>query len=105
MIREADDRRIVSIYCPFGKSGKSQFFKWMSVNRPKDIGRIGYGTASQLKSSITNIGIGARPIWLIDLARAKTKDQSQTDLLSTIEDLKGGTGTDLVNAYILIHLM
>ena len=88
-IREADERKIISLYCPYGKSGKSQFFKWLSVNRQKDIGRIGYGTASQLKSSITNIG--PRPIWLIDLARAKTKDQSQTDLLSTVEDLKGGT--------------
>lgn len=56
------------------------------MNRQKDIRRIGYRTASKLKNSITNIGI-----WLIDLARPKTKDQSQIDLFSTVEDIKGGT--------------
>ena len=52
------------------------------------VGRISYGTASQLKSSMVNMG--TKRIYIIDLARSLGKNDSQSDLLSAIEDLKSG---------------
>lgn len=88
-IKPADERIITQLYDPVGNSGKSQFFKFLTVRRLNDIGRISYGTTSQLKSSMINIG--PKPIWIIDLPRSKTyRGQAEQELLSALEDLKSG---------------
>lgn len=52
------------------------------------MGRISYRSASQIKSSIINMG--TKKIYIIDLARSKGRNDSEADLLSAIEDLKSG---------------
>lgn len=69
-------------------SGKSSFFKWLFVNHPNAIDRIGYRSASQLRSSVTNLG--RKEIYIIDLTRVKGRDDKEEDLLSIIEDIKSG---------------
>jgi hypothetical protein len=83
-----DPRRIISIVDFTGASGKSSFFKWLYVNHPNDIGRIGYGTSAQLRSSVTNIG--PKQLYIIDLSRSKGKGDKEEDLLSILEDIKSG---------------
>jgi hypothetical protein len=86
--QKPDPRHILSIIDETGNSGKSSFFKWLYYNNPNTIGRIGYGSASQLRSCLTNIG--EKNLYIIDLARTKGRYDSEEDLLSALEDLKSG---------------
>lgn len=85
-------RQIISIVDTKGNSGKSSFFKWLYYNHPNSIGRMGYGSASQLRSGSVNLG--KKNLYIIDLARSKSKDDRQEDLLSVLEDLKSGLITN-----------
>jgi len=85
-------RHIYSLIDIKGNSGKSSFFKWLFCKYPNNIGRIGYGTAAQLRSSAVNIG--TKKLYVIDLARSKSKEDKQEDLLSVLEDLKNGLLTN-----------
>lgn len=87
-IQQADPRKIISIIDKVGNTGKSSFFKYLYFNHPEDIGRISYGTASQLRSSLINIG--PKKIYIIDLTRSRSQYDKQEDLLSAVEDLKSG---------------
>jgi hypothetical protein len=87
-LKKPDDRTIVVIVDFDGNSGKTSFFKYLYVNDPINIGRITYGTASQLRSAAINIG--KKGLYIIDLARTKGINDKQEDLLSVIEDLKSG---------------
>ena len=87
-VREADPRQIITIYDKEGYSGKSSFFKYLYFKYPNEIGRITYGTSSQLRSSLTNMGI--KKIYIIDLTRSKSTYDKPDDLISAIEDLKNG---------------
>jgi len=91
VIKPARDREIIALYDEKGNSGKSSFFKYLYYNHAEDIGRITYGTASQLRASLINIG--RKKIYIIDLARSKSKNDNEIDLLSAIEDLKNGLVT------------
>ena len=86
--KEPDPRHIISVIDETGNSGKSSFFKWLYYNNPNTIGRIGYGSGAQLRSSLTNIG--EKNLYIMDLATAKGKYDSEEDLLSALEDLKSG---------------
>lgn len=90
--KKPDPRKIISLIDIEGNSGKSSFFKWMFFKYPDKIGRIGYGSASQLRSSVVNIG--KKDLYVIDLARSKSKNDKEEDLLSVIEDLKSGLVTN-----------
>lgn len=88
-IKEPDPRAIISLVDFQGGSGKSSFFKYLYTNdESKDIGRAGYGTAQQLRSALINQG--PKRIYIIDLSRAKSKYDTQEDLLSILEDCKSG---------------
>lgn len=91
--KKPDTRKIISLVDKKGNSGKSSFFKWLYFKHAEDIGRIGYGSASQLRSSAVNIG--KKKLYIIDLARSKSRDDKEEDLLSVLEDLKSGL---IVNA-------
>ena len=90
--REPDPRKIISLVDKEGNSGKSSFFKWLFFNHPETIGRIGYGSASQLRSSAVNMG--KKKLYIVDLARSKSKNDKEEDLLSVLEDLKSGLVTN-----------
>ena len=92
VFKKPDPRHIVSLVDKKGNSGKSSFFKWIFYKYPKNIGRIGYGSASQLRSSVVNIG--RKDLYIIDLSRSKSKNDRQEDLLSVLEDLKSGLVTN-----------
>lgn len=88
-IKQPNLRTIISIVDRRGNSGKSTFFKYMLAKEfPNDIARIGYGSASQLRPSVTNIG--PKKIYIIDLPRSKSKQDREEDLLSILEDIKIG---------------
>ena len=87
-IREPDPRQILHLYDPDGNSGKSSFFKYLFYKNPDDIGRIGYGSTSQLRSSIGVIGI--KKIYIVDLSRAKGVYDREEDLLAVIDEIKTG---------------
>jgi hypothetical protein len=90
--KKPDPRHILSLVDKKGNTGKSSFFKWLYYKYPKNIGRIGYGSASQLRSSVVNIG--KKELYIIDLSRSKSKNDRQEDLLSVLEDLKSGLVTN-----------
>jgi hypothetical protein len=92
--KQADPRKIISLVDQKGNSGKSSFFKWLFYKNPDTIGRIGYGSASQLRSSAVNLG--KKDLYVVDLARSKSKDDRQEDLLSVLEDLKSGLVTNVM---------
>ena len=83
-----DDREIIHLIDFKGNSGKSSFWKYLYVTKKGLIGRMTYGTASQLRSQI--IKIGSKPIYIIDLTRTKGTNDREEDLLSLIEDAKSG---------------
>ena len=83
-----DDREIINLIDYAGNSGKSSFWKYLYVNHRDKIGRISYGSASQLRSQSTKIG--KKPIFIIDLSRTKGFNDKEEDLLSVIGDLKNG---------------
>jgi hypothetical protein len=86
--RQPDGRKIISIIDKTGNNGKSSFYKFLFFHHAEFIGRIGYGSASQLRSSCVNIG--KKNVYIIDLARSKSKNDKEEDLLSVLEDLKTG---------------
>jgi len=92
VFKEPHPRHIINIVDKKGNSGKSSFFKYLFYQFPEDIGRLGYGSTSQLKSSVVNIG--KKKLYIVDLARSKGKQDSQEDLLAVLEDLKSGLITN-----------
>lgn len=87
-IQQADDRSIISLVDFRGNSGKSSFFKWLFLQNSESIGRITYGSSSQLRSIITKAN--PKKLYIIDLPRTKGRNDNDIDLLSAIENLKSG---------------
>lgn len=87
-IKQADDRKIVSIIDTDGKKGKSFFLKWLCYGYPKQFLKLGYGTASQLRSGVLNNG--PKRCYFIDLPRTQGFYDKKTDLLSVVEEIKNG---------------
>lgn len=73
------------IFDPTGCTGKSKFLKWVCVNRPEEVAKVTFGTASQLRSAI--ISAGSRKCYFLDLPRTSSSDDS---ILGVIEDIKNG---------------
>jgi len=88
VIKDADPRKITNILDYTGFSGKSIFFKWLSHNFKKQIGVLGYGTASQLRTRACKLG--ARKLYLIDLSRSQGANDNQFDLMANLEEVKNG---------------
>jgi hypothetical protein len=89
-IKEPDIRKIIHIVDPLGKAGKSSMLKLFMLKSSKDIGRLTYGSAAQLRSAVTKQN--SKLIYIIDLPRSRGKDEKngQADLLACLEDLKTG---------------
>lgn len=87
-IREPDPRKIIALYDKDGNAGKSSFFKYLYYHHSDEIGRLTYGTSSQLRSAL--VTIGPKKIYIIDLTRSEGRQASNVDFLSVIEDLKTG---------------
>lgn len=99
--KPSNDREILSIVDPIGRHGKSKFVKYLCESMSNDIAKISFGSAQQLRSSITKIG--SRKIYLIDLPRTQGSDDSYTEIFSVFEDVKnGGVTSVLFGNYRLI---
>lgn len=85
---EISDRKIIMLYDPIGACGKSSYFKYLLFKYPNEIAAVSYGTTSQLKSAVVNIG--PKKVFLIDLPRAKGRNDSEVELLSILEQIKNG---------------
>ena len=68
-----------------------------------DIAKIYFGSAQQLRSSITKIG--SRKIYLIDLPRTKGSDDSHTEIFSVFEEVKNGNTTSVLFGSYQVLLM
>jgi hypothetical protein len=87
-VKVPDDREIISIIDYEGKSGKSSWYKFLFCQDPKSIGRLVYGSASQLRSAAINNG--EKKIYIIDLSRTKGKEDSEKEILAVCEEIKSG---------------
>jgi hypothetical protein len=88
LFKRPDDRKIYWIQDKVGATGKSKFVKWIYVNRPDEVVKITYGSPSQLKTSLINIG--PKKLYFLDLPRTKGKDEDIANLMAVVEDLKNG---------------
>lgn len=86
-IKDPDDREIIWIFDPIGNSGKSKFVKYL-CSASNNVVKITFGTAPQLRSAI--ISIGMRKVYIIDMPRTLSEEDSLPSLISTLEDLKNG---------------
>lgn len=84
---EPDDRTIHVLYDSSGKSGKSKLVKYLCVTY-KDVIKISFGSASQLRSAVATAG--PYKMYIIDIPRTLGADDSMSSLFSTIEDIKNG---------------
>jgi hypothetical protein len=87
-IKKADTRQIVSIIDRDGKKGKSTFLKWLAFKYPTECLKIGYGSASQLRTAVVNNR--PRKIYFIDLPRTPGKKDKMEDLISAVKEIKNG---------------
>jgi hypothetical protein len=87
-IKQADDRKIVSIIDTDGKKGKSFFLKWLCYWYPKQFLKLGCGTASQLRSGV--IRNGPKRAYFIDLPWTQGSDNRMCNLISMVEEVKNG---------------
>lgn len=86
-IKDASDRQIVWVTDTKGNTGKSKLVKYL-CSVYNDIVKISFGTAPQLRSAIISIGI--KKVYIVDMPRTKSPEDSVESLISTLEDLKNG---------------
>lgn len=88
IFRKSVSREIISMVDFVGNSGKSTFWKWILDKYKGDVATIPYGSASQLRSRIVNLG--PKKLYIIDLPRTSGRNDSKDDILSVIEEIKSG---------------
>ena len=86
--RKSSNREIISIVDFVGNSGKSTFWKWILDKYKGEVATIPYGSASQLRSRIVNLG--PKKLYIIDLPRTSGRNDNKEDILSVIEEIKSG---------------
>jgi hypothetical protein len=72
---------------PVGNHGKSLLVKYFCFNYP-EIVKVSFGTAPQLRSSLTQLG--ARKVYIIDIPRTLAKEDSMASVINVLEDLLNG---------------
>lgn len=87
IIKHPNDRTIIWITDTEGCTGKSKLVKYLCTNYDS-IAKLSFGTANQLRSSVTQLG--KRIVYIIDIPRTLGHDDSMNDVISVIEDLKNG---------------
>lgn len=85
--KKADDRRVTWIYNEAGNAGKSCFFKYLEWKHP-DVEGVPLGTATQIKTYVADDK--AKRAYLLDLPRCQGTQESQRDVFSALEAIKGG---------------
>ena len=99
--KEADElrgRNVISIHDAKGKSGKSQFAKWLRVGQKELVVRkLPVASVQQLNSAVYLITKNLQvDVFIIDITRSLGKDQTFKDLFSALEDVINGYVTDVM---------
>lgn len=82
-----DDRTIIWVNDPIGKSGKSKLVKYLFMNY-SNVTEISFGSSNQLRTAL--IALGRKTCYFIDIPRTIGPEDSLATMLSVIEKLKGG---------------
>lgn len=83
---DPDDRDVIWVYDPVGKTGKSKFLKYMGYHHKAVT--MSYGQCKDLINLVSkNMG---RTMYLFNLTRVKPEEFSKNDLFATIESIKDG---------------
>lgn len=80
-------RTIYWIYDPYGNSGKSVFTKWLRMRYDNNT-KIGFGSATQLRTAI--VVKPPQKMYIIDIPRTLSSDDSMATLYSVAEELLNG---------------
>jgi len=88
IITKPDDRSINVIVDEHGNSGKSKFVKYLCYNYEKDICKLAFGTAQQLRSAV--ISAGRKKVYILDIPRTLGLSDNIYDIISVVEDIKNG---------------
>jgi len=86
--KKADDRTILAIVDIHGNSGKSKLTKYLCYKHEKDVIKVAFGTAQQLRSAV--ISAGAKKVYILDIPRTLGLTDDITDIVSVVEDIKNG---------------
>ena len=90
----SDYRTVVWVKDKNGNVGKSKFVKWFCFNFPDDVCRITFGSPSQLRNSMINVG--AKKVYFVDIPRTRGSEDSLPTLISILEDIKNGFVTGVM---------
>lgn len=97
-IKPAPFRKIHLILDNVGVTGKSTWAKWISnISKKGDVFELGHATSSQIKARVCKHYLqngGAAKIYIIDLPRAKSRYDSDSDLILSLESIKNGMVSD-----------
>lgn len=88
VITRPDDRTINVIVDEHGNSGKSKLVKYLCYNYEKDICKLAFGTAQQLRSAV--ISAGRKQVYILDIPRTLGLSDNIYDIISVVEDIKNG---------------
>lgn len=89
LIRTADDRRIIWITDTSGNNGKSKLVKYLVVKYSKDVTKLPFGTAAQIRAFVCSVGV--KKVYFIDIPRTLPLAEKDYDnFISVIEDIKNG---------------
>lgn len=85
--KPADDRSIIWITDPIGKSGKSTFCKYLRYTYDHNY-KVPWGSATQIRTSI--VEKGPQSLYILDVPRTLGEGDSMSSFFSVIEDTKNG---------------
>lgn len=99
--KEAEElrgRNVISVHDSVGKSGKSQFVKWLRVGQKKLVVRkLPVASVQQLNSAVYLITKELNvDVFVIDITRSLGKEQTFQDLFSALEDVVNGFTVDVM---------
>lgn len=97
-IEELRGRNIISVHDSIGKSGKSQFAKWLRVGQKKlTVRKLPVASVQQLNSAVYLITKNEHiDVFIIDITRSLGKEQTFQDLFSALEDVLNGYVVDVM---------
>lgn len=84
---QADDRSINWVVNVTGCAGKSKLMKYLRFNK-FDMCRVPLGSATQIKTSV--IAKGEHSVYMVDLPRVRGGDERQSEIFSSLEEIKNG---------------
>lgn len=91
-------RNVITVHDFQGKSGKSQFVKWLRVGQKQLVARkLPVASVQQLNSAVYLITKNTDvDLFMVDITRSQGKDQTLQDLFSSLEEIVNGFVVDVM---------